>query len=52
MNPKTLKVIRKEACLRAEGLSGLSKYPKPKKVAKHFMEGRVEGNKGLYEVGR
>jgi hypothetical protein len=52
MNPKASKVIGKEACLRAKGLSGLSKYPRPKKVAKHFMEGGVKGNKRLYEIGR
>ncbi len=52
MNPKASKVIRKVAYLRAKGLSKLSKYPRPKKVAKHFMEGGVKGNKGLYEVGR
>jgi hypothetical protein len=52
MNPKASKVIGKEACLRVKGLFGLSKYPRPKKLAKHFMERGVKGNKGLYEVGR
>jgi hypothetical protein len=31
MNSMPLKVIGKEACLRAKGLSGLSKDPRPKK---------------------
>jgi hypothetical protein len=45
MNSMPPKVIGKEACLWARGISRLSKHPDLR--SKHLKEGGVKGNKGL-----
>ncbi len=51
MNPMSSKLIGKNVYLWTKGPHGPSLDFRPKKAPKHFKEGRIKGNKGLYIEG-